>query len=92
MSTEIIIAIIAGLSAAIPSIITTIYKTNKSNESREAILDQKLLQMNEKLDELKVKFDIFNNKTEELKERLVLVEASVKSAHKRIDSLENNKK
>lgn len=39
MSTEIIIAIIAGLSAAIPSIITTIYKTNKSNESREAILD-----------------------------------------------------
>lgn len=92
MSAEIIIAIIAGLSAAIPSIITTIYKTNKSNESREAILDQKLLQMNEKLDELKVKFDIFNNKTEELKERLVLVEASVKSAHKRIDSLENNKK
>lgn len=92
MSTEIIIAIIAGLSAAIPSIITTIYKTNKSNESREAILDQKLLQMNEKLDELKIKFDIFNNKTEELKERLVLVEASVKSAHKRIDSLENNKK
>lgn len=92
MTTEIIIAIIAGLSAAIPSIITTIYKTNKSNESREAILDQKLLQMNEKLDELKVKFDIFNNKTEELKERLVLVEASVKSAHKRIDSLENNKK
>ena len=72
MSDAIIIALIGGVSTAIPSLIATIIINNKSTAV-----------MQYKIDDLTKKVEKHNN----VVERMAVAENSIKSAHHRIDDL-----
>ena len=80
---DIVVAIIAGLCVGIP----TIYATYKSNKAHDAVVDEKMKNMSEQIGHVDTKIDKFSTNQEQIKERLVIVEQSTKSAHHRIDDV-----
>ena len=74
MNTDILVALLALLGTVIGSI-SGILVANKLSNYR--------------IEQLEKKIDKFSDNQEEIKERLVVVEQSSKSAHKRIDDIAN---
>lgn len=81
--TAIVVAMISGLSVAIPTIITTL----TSNKAHDLVIDEKMKNMEEQVKGIDTKIDKYASSTEELKERLIIVEQSAKSAHHRLDDI-----
>lgn len=81
--TAIVVAMISGLSVAIPTIITTI----TSNKAHDIVIDEKMKNMEEQVKGIDTKIDKYASSTDELKERLIIVEQSAKSAHHRLDDI-----
>ena len=81
--TAIVVAMISGLSVAIPTIITTL----TSNKAHDLVIDEKMKNMEEQVKSIDKKIDKYASSTDELRERLILVEQSAKSAHRRLDDI-----
>ena len=81
--TAIVVAMISGLSVAIPTIITTL----TSNKAHDLVIDEKMKNVEEQVKGIDTKIDKYASSTEELKERLIIVEQSAKSAHHRLDDI-----
>jgi len=79
----IIVAVISGLCVAIPTIVTTI----TSNKAHDQVVDEKMKNMTEQIRDVDTKIDKYASNVDTLKERLVIVEQSTKSAHHRIDDV-----
>ena len=79
----IIVALISGLCVAVPTIITTI----TSNKAHDQVVDEKMKNMTEQLHDVDTKIDKYASNVDSLKERLVIVEQSTKSAHHRLDDI-----
>lgn len=79
----IIVAIISGLCVAIPTIVTTI----TSNKAHDQVVDEKMRTMTEQLHDVDSKIDRYTSNVDILKERLIVVEQSTKSAHHRLDDI-----
>lgn len=75
----IITALVSGLCVAIPTIVATV----TSNKAHDKIIDERMKFMSEQIKELSSKVEKHN----EFNDRLIIVEQSVKSAHKRLDDL-----
>lgn len=75
----IITALISGLCVAIPTIVATI----TSNKAHDKVIDERMKFMTEQIKELSTKVEKHN----EFNDRLIIVEQSVKSAHKRLDMI-----
>jgi hypothetical protein len=75
----IIAALVSGLCVAIPTIIATV----TSNKAHDKVIDERMKFMTEQIKDLSVKVEKHN----EFNDRLIIVEQSVKSAHKRLDDL-----
>lgn len=75
----IITALVSGLCVAIPTIVATV----TSNKAHDKVIDERMRFMTEQIKELSVKVEKHN----EFNDRLIIVEQSVKSAHKRLDDL-----
>jgi len=73
----IITALVSGLCVAIPTIVATI----TSNKAHDKVIDERMKFMSEQIKELSTKVEKHN----EFNDRLIIVEQSVKSAHKRLD-------
>ncbi len=81
--TAIVVAMISGLSVAIPTIITTL----TSNKAHDLVIDEKMKNMEEQVKGIDTKIDRYASSTDEIKERLIIVEQSAKSAHHRLDDI-----
>lgn len=79
----IFVALISGLCVAVPTIVATI----KTNKAHDQVLDEKMKNMSEQISHVDTKIDKFSTNQEEIKERLVIVEQSTKSAHHRLDDV-----
>jgi len=79
----IIVALISGICVAVPTIVATV----SSNKAHDAVVDEKMKNMSEQISHVDSKIDRFSTNQEEIKERLVVVEQSAKSAHHRIDDV-----
>ena len=75
----IITALVSGLCVAIPTIVATV----TSNKAHDKIIDERMRFMSEQIKELSIKVEKHN----EFNDRLIIVEQSVKSAHKRLDDI-----
>lgn len=75
----IITALVSGLCVAIPTIVATV----TSNKAHDKVIDERMKFMTEQIKDLSTKVEKHN----EFNDRLIIVEQSVKSAHKRIDNL-----
>ena len=75
----IIAALVSGLCVAIPTIIATV----TSNKAHDKVIDERMKFMTEQIKDLSIKVEKHN----EFNDRLIIVEQSVKSAHKRLDDL-----
>jgi chromosome segregation ATPase len=74
MNTEILVAVLSCVGTVAGSI-TGILVSNKLSNYR--------------IEQLEKKIDHYANNMDEIKERLVVVEQSTKSAHKRLDDITN---
>lgn len=79
----IIVALVSGLCVAIPTIVATI----TSNKAHDQVVDEKMKNMTEQVKDIDTKIDRYASNVDILKERLVVVEQSTKSAHHRLDGL-----
>ena len=79
----IIVALISGLSVAIPTIITTVM----SNKAHDLVIDEKMKNMEGSIESINTKIDKYASNVDALKERIVVCEQSSKSAHHRIDDI-----
>lgn len=79
----IIVALISGLCVAVPTIVATI----TSNKSHDQVVDEKMKNMTEQLRDVDAKIDRYTSNVDVLKERLIVVEQSTKSAHHRLDDI-----
>lgn len=79
----IIAALISGLCVAVPTIVATI----SSNKAHDQVVDEKMKNMSEQISHVDTKIDKFSSNQDKIKERLVIVEQSTKSAHHRIDDI-----
>jgi outer membrane murein-binding lipoprotein Lpp len=86
--TAIIVAIISGMSVAIPTIIATL----SSNKAHDCVIDEKMKNVEEQVKGIDIKIDKYASSTEEIRERLIIVEQSAKSAHHRLDDIANQLK
>ena len=75
----IITALVSGLCVAIPTIVATI----TSNKAHDKVIDERMKFMSEQIKDLSTKVEKHN----EFNDRRIIVEQSVKSAHKRLDDL-----
>lgn len=75
----IITALVSGLCVAIPTIVATV----TSNKAHDKVIDERMKFMSEQIKDLSAKVEKHN----EFNDRLIIVEQSVKSAHKRLDDL-----
>ena len=75
----IITALVSGLCVAIPTIVATI----TSNKAHDKVIDERIRFMTEQIKDLSSKVEKHN----EFNDRLIIVEQSVKSAHKRLDDI-----
>ena len=79
----IIVAIISGLCVADPTLVATI----SSNKAHDQVVDEKMKNMTEQLHDVDAKIDRYTSNVDILKERLIVVEQSTKSAHHRLDNI-----
>ena len=79
----IIAALISGLCVAVPTIVATI----SSNKAHDQVVDEKMKNMSEQISHVDTKIDKYSSNQDEIKERLVIVEQSTKSAHHRLDDI-----
>lgn len=75
----IVSALVSGLCVAIPTIVATI----TSNKAHDKVIDERMKFMSEQIKDLTAKVEKHN----EFNDRLIIVEQSVKSAHKRLDMI-----
>lgn len=75
----ILTALVSGLCVAIPTIVATI----TSNKAHDKVIDERMKFMTEQIKDLSQKVEKHN----EFNDRLIIVEQSVKSAHKRLDMI-----
>ena len=75
----ILVALVSGLCVAIPTIVATV----TSNKAHDKVVDEKMKYMGEQMKDLASKVEKHN----EFNDRLIIVEQSVKSAHKRLDMI-----
>jgi len=75
----IVTALVSGLCVAIPTIVATI----TSNKAHDKVIDERMRFMTEQIKDLSAKVEKHN----EFNDRLIIVEQSVKSAHKRLDMI-----
>lgn len=83
MNASIITAIISGLCVAIPTIISVIVTSN----TRDAVNEERIKFLSEKIDALSVKVQLHNS----LVERIAVVERDIKTAFNLIDDLRKDK-
>ena len=81
--TAIIVAMISGLSVAIPTIIATL----SSNKAHDCVIDEKMKNVEEQVRGIETKIDKYASNADALKERIVVCEQSAKSAHHRLDDI-----
>ena len=93
---KIDITVLVGFLATILSIWGILVRWKKDGEKQESqdtkeqtILSTKLDYISKSIDDIKVDLRIRAKENAELKERLIKVEESTKSAHKRLDEIEN---
>lgn len=79
----IITALISGICVAVPTIIATI----TSNKAHDQVVDERMKYMTDQIKEVETKIDRYASNVDEIKERLIVVEQSAKSAHHRIDDI-----
>lgn len=79
----ILVALISGLCVAIPSVVATV----KSNRAHDQVVDEKMKNMSEDIKSVDTKIDKYASNVDMLKERLIVVEQSTKSAHHRLDDI-----
>lgn len=84
----IIVALISGLCVGVPTIVATV----TSNKAHDQVVDEKMKTMGEQIRDVDTKIDKYASNVDLLKERLVIVEQSTKSAHHRIDDITNQLK
>ena len=72
-------SLLTAIAGGIPAVIAVIL----SNRSHDKVIDERMKNMNDRIAELSARVEKHNN----LVERMALVEASTKSAHKRLDDL-----
>ena len=75
----ILTALVSGLCVAIPTIVATV----TSNKAHDKVIDERMKFMTEQIKDLSQKVEKHN----EFNDRLIIVEQSVKSAHKRLDMI-----
>lgn len=75
----ILTALVSGLCVAIPTIVATV----TSNKAHDRVIDERMRFMTEQIKDLSQKVEKHN----EFNDRLIIVEQSVKSAHKRLDMI-----
>ena len=75
----ILTALVSGLCVAIPTIVATV----TSNKAHDRVIDERMKFMTEQIKDLSQKVEKHN----EFNGRLIIVEQSVKSAHKRLDMI-----
>lgn len=78
--TGVLTALISGLCVAIPSV----YASSKNSKTQQELTEYRFNELKGDVAELSKRVDKHNN----LIERMALVEASTKSAHKRIDDIQ----
>lgn len=76
---SIITATISGVLVAIP----TIFATISANKASSAVMEERMKNMAETINNLSSKIEKLND----FNERLIVVEQAVKSAHHRIDTI-----
>lgn len=74
------VSLLTAIGGGIPAVIAVIL----SNRSHDKIIDERIKNTTDRINELSQRVEKHNN----LVERMALVEASTKSAHKRLDDLE----
>jgi len=75
----IITALVSGLCVAIPTIVATV----TSNKAHDKVVDERMKFMSEQIKDLSTKVEKHN----EFNDRLIIVEQSAKSAHRRLDMI-----
>ena len=80
---SIVVALITGLSVAIPTIVTTV----TSNKAHDLVIDEKMKNMSTQVQSIDQKLDKFSDHEKDTMGRLIKVEESSKSAHHRIDGI-----
>lgn len=81
----IVVAIISGICVAVPTIIATV----KTNRAHDQVTDEKMKNLAEQVKDVDTKIDRYTSNVDILKERLIVVEQSTKSAHHRLDDITN---
>lgn len=84
MSPTIITALISGLCVAIPTIISVIVTSN----TRDAVNEERIKNLSEKIDVLSVKVQLHNN----FETKIAVIEKDLKTAFNRIDELKGREK
>lgn len=79
----ILVSVISGACVAIPSVVATV----SSNKAHDQVVDEKMKNMSEDIKSVDTKIDKYASNADILKERLIVVEQSAKSAHHRIDDI-----
>ena len=80
---SIITALISGLCVAIPTIISVIVTSN----TRDAVNEERIKYLSEKIDSLSVKVQLHNN----FETKIAVIERDLKTAFNRIDELKGHK-
>lgn len=78
--TGVLTALISGLCVAIPSV----YASSKNSKTQQELTEYRFNELKGDVAELSKRVEKHNN----LIERMAIVEASTKSAHKRIDEIQ----
>ena len=79
----IITALISGLCVAIPTIISVIVTSN----TRDAVIEERIKFLSEKIDSLSIKVQLHNN----FETKIAVIERDLKTAFNRIDELKGKK-
>ena len=84
----ILVALISGICVAVPTIVATV----SSNKAHDQVVDEKMKNMGEQMRDIDVKIDKYASNVDVLKERMIVVEQSAKSAHHRLDDMQEQLK
>lgn len=77
------VSLLTAIGGGIPAVIAVVL----SNRSHDKVIDERMKNMTDRISELSQRVEKHNS----LVERMALVEASTKSAHKRLDAIEQKK-
>lgn len=79
----IIASLISGICVAVPTIVATL----SSNKAHDQVIDERMRNMTDQLKVVDNKIDKYASNADIIKERLIVVEQSAKSAHHRLDNI-----